>query len=159
MPRSGRAAATGMAGPFHRPGQRKRKLAEERTRETTLKTDGRVNGREGERHGDHRSDEFACTEECGVELRIAMRLLSGFDGDALLSPSAELVRPQSLLANRMGLWFAPPGAPEVSLRTRTTLAVLLRRLGEQRTTSPGRAPPWSSSATPTPTNCALCSCR
>jgi tetratricopeptide (TPR) repeat protein len=78
-------------------------------------------------------------EECGVELRIAMRLLSGFDGDALLSPSAELVRPQSLLAHRMGLWFVPPGAPEVSLRTRTTLATLLRRLGEQRAASPGRS--------------------
>lgn len=78
-------------------------------------------------------------EECGVELRIAMRLLSGFDGDALLRPSAELVRPQNLVAQRMGLWFVPPGGAEVSLRTRTTLAILLRRLGEQRAASPGRS--------------------
>lgn len=78
-------------------------------------------------------------EECGVELRIAMRLLSGFDGDALLRPSAELVRPQNLVAQRMGLWFIPPGAAEVSLRTRTTLAILLRRLGEQRCEAPGRS--------------------
>ncbi len=78
-------------------------------------------------------------EECGVELRIAMRLLSGFDGDALLRPSAELVRPQNLVAQRMGLWFIPPGAQEVTLRTRTTLAILLRRLGEQRCEAPGRS--------------------
>ncbi len=78
-------------------------------------------------------------EERGVELRIAMRLVSGFDGDSLLRPSAELVRPKSLVVHRMGQWFIAPGKPEVSLRTRTTLATLIRRLGEQRGEAPGRS--------------------
>jgi hypothetical protein len=74
-----------------------------------------------------------------AELRIALRLLSGFDGDELLRPSEERARPKALVASRMGLWFAPPASAEVSLRTRTTLSVLLRRLGEERLASPGQS--------------------
>ncbi|MFO0602678.1 MAG: tetratricopeptide repeat protein [Polyangiales bacterium] len=72
-----------------------------------------------------------------AELRIALRLLSGFDGDELLRPSEERARPKALVASRMGLWFVPPDAAEVSLRTRSTLSVLLRRLGEERLARPG----------------------
>jgi tetratricopeptide (TPR) repeat protein len=71
-----------------------------------------------------------------VELRIALRLLSGFDGDELLRPSEERARPKALVASRMGLWFVTPEGTEVSLRTRSTLSVLLRRLGEERLTHP-----------------------
>lgn len=74
-----------------------------------------------------------------AELRIALRLLSGFDGDELLRPSEERTRPKALVASRMGLWFAPPAGAEVSLRTRSTLSVLLRRLGEERLATPGRS--------------------
>jgi hypothetical protein len=56
-----------------------------------------------------------------------------------VDPPLRPAPPHGLVVERAGLWFAPPGAAEVTLRTRTTLTVLLRRLGEARAAAPGRS--------------------
>lgn len=57
-----------------------------------------------------------------------------------LVPGERNSRPPGLLvAGRSGRWFVMSGADCVDLRTRKTLATLLRRLGEHRLSAPGDA--------------------